>query len=295
MQKRTFEIEVGSIRSEERTVEATLSTEFPVKRFDGSEILSLEPSAVDLSRAPLPLITSHDDKRLPVGIIENLKIVGSKLKGILRISETQNEIWKDIKDGILRNLSIGYFVKQRKRTKNGYLVTKWQPYECSLVAAGADPQSGIGRSIIKKENLKMDFNDILKAKKRALDEMSELAMTENLEDSEFEKFNTLKDQVRQYDQKIEMMEAVREGKKNLKENRFEPELDKKADRSILNFEGGPAHDRTFAGMFNQGREISVDEEEVKRFRASMLEGTPSTGGFAVRLTPLASGPRHWCQ
>ncbi len=132
----------------------------------------------------------------------------------------------------------------------------------------------------------MDYNDILKAKKRTLDEMSELALTENLSDEEFEKFNGLKDQVRQYDQKIEMMDAVRDGKKDLKENRFEPELDKKVDRSILNFEGGPAHDRTFAGMFNQGRELVVDEEEIKRFR-TQLGGTPSLGGFAVP-DPLAA-------
>jgi len=279
MKSRTFEI--GEIRSkEERTVAATLSSEFPVKRFSGDEVLSHKPDAVDLSRAPLPLITSHDDKRLPVGIVENLKLIGSKLKGVLRISETQNEIWKDIKDGILRNLSVGYFVKDRKRTKNGYLVTKWQPYECSLVAAGADPAAGINRSIKKEGNI-MDYNDVLKAKKRALDEMSELALTENLEDSEFEKFNTLKDQVRRFDQRIEMMDAVREGKKDLKENRFEPELDKKQDRSILNFEGGPVHDRSYAGMFNQGREIAVDEAEIKQFRAQMIEGISSSGGFAV--------------
>lgn len=288
MKKRTFKIDVGCIRSkEERTVEATLSSEYPVKRWDGEEVLSHKPECVDLSRAPLPLITSHEQKRLPVGIVENLKLIGGKLKGILKISSTQNEIWQDIKDGILRNLSIGYFVKERKKTKNGYLVTRWQPYECSLVAAAADPLAGIGRSIIRKESITMDYNDILKAKKRALDEMHELAMTENLSDVEFEKFNGLKDQVRIYDQRLEMMDAVREGKKNLKDNRFNPELDRRQDRSILNFEGGPVHDRSYVGMFNQGRELVVDEEEVKRFRAQMVEGVSSSGGFAVP-DPLAA-------
>ena len=151
-----------------------------------------EPDAVDLSRAPLPLISSHDNRSLPVGIVEGLKVIGGKLKGLLRISKSQDQIWTDIQDGILRNLSVGYFVKSRKRTATGFLVTKWQPYECSLVAAGADPGAGIGRSIvfthIRKENGTMDLNDILKAKKRAVDELTELAMTENLDEAATERF-----------------------------------------------------------------------------------------------------------
>jgi len=289
MEKRSFKIEVGNIRSQEkRTVSATLSTEHPVKRWDGEEVLSHTAGAVDLSRAPLPLITGHDEKRLPVGIVENLKIVGGKLKGILRISESQDQIWGDIKAGILRNLSIGYLVKNRKRTAKGFLVTNWLPYECSLVAAGADPMAGINRSI-RKENKKMDRNDVLKAKKRALDELTELAMTENLDEAAETRFGELKAELRSLDTRLEMMEAVRDGEADLKNRKpFSPELDdRKQDRSILNAKGGAAHDRSFAGMFNQGREIQIDEDEVKRFRAQMVEGVSSAGGFAVP-EPLAA-------
>lgn len=284
MEKRTFQIEVGKIRSkDDRTVNATLSTEFPVKRWDGDEVLSHEPAAVDLSRSPLPLITNHEEKRLPVGLVENLQIIGGKLRGVLRISKSQNDIWNDIKDGILRNLSVGYFVKNRKRTANGFLVTKWQPYECSLVAAGADPLAGINRTI-RKEGNKMDYNDLLKAKKRSLDEMQELAMTENLDDKAEAKFNELKGEIRGFDLRIEAMETARAGQDDLKGKKpFKPELDEgeKQDRSILNSEGGPAMDRSYAGMFNQGCEIEVDEDEIKRFRAQMIEGILSAGGASV--------------
>ena len=54
MEKRSFEIDIGSIRAETRTVSASLSSEQPVKRYDGEEVLSHKPGAVDLSRAPLP-------------------------------------------------------------------------------------------------------------------------------------------------------------------------------------------------------------------------------------------------
>ena len=72
MEKRNFEIDAGSIRAETRTVSASLSSEQPVKRYDGEEVLSHKPGAVDLSRAPLPLLCAHNNASLPVGVVEGL-------------------------------------------------------------------------------------------------------------------------------------------------------------------------------------------------------------------------------
>jgi len=171
MENRLFEI--ADIRSEDdRTVNVTLSTEFPVKRFDGNEVLSHEAGAVDLTRQPLPVIVAHDNGRLPVGVIEGLKIVGRKLVGLMRISRNQDGIWNDIKDKIIRNVSVGYQIIERQAVKNGYIASKWMPYECSLVAAGADPWAGINRSLQGEKN--MDRNDILKQIKKQQDETAEL-------------------------------------------------------------------------------------------------------------------------
>ena len=104
---RDFLIELENVRAETRTVEASLSSETPVKRFDGEEVLSHKPDAVDLSRAPLPLLCSHNDGALPVGVVENMTISEGRLRGTLRLSANQEGIWRDIQDGILRNLSIG--------------------------------------------------------------------------------------------------------------------------------------------------------------------------------------------
>ena len=289
MEKRTFQIEVGSIRdADQRTVEATLSTTYPVRRYDGEEVLSHDPDAIDLSRAPLPLINSHDARSLPVGIVESLQVVGGKLRGLLRISKSQDRIWGDIQDGILRNLSIGYFIKEKKRTAKGYLVTKWQPYECSLVAAGADPAAGIGRSIfttIRKGNATMDLNDILKAKKRAVDELTEMAMTENLDEAATARFDELKGEIRTLDSRIEAIEMAKAGKEDLakRSGTFKPELEKKQDRTIQ-FEGGPAADRSYRGMFG---ELQRDDSELEKFKRAMIEGVGSAGGFSVP-DPLAA-------
>ncbi len=279
MEKRSFEIDVGSIRAESRTVEASLSSEQPVTRYDGEEVLSHKPSAVDLSRAPLPLLCSHDNRSLPVGVVEDLKVIDGKLKGTIRLSANQDSLWRDIQDGIIRNLSIGYQILTKRKTKAGYVATKWMPYECSLVAAPADNTVGIGRSIThKKEIRKMDRNDILKAKKAAADELAELAQSgENAE-----RMNELKEEIRGFDARLEAFDMVDQAGKD----KFTPEI-KKTEKRIIEVGGGPATDRTYAGMFNGGRALEVDEETIREFRASMVSAPPSAGGFSIP-EPLAA-------
>lgn len=281
MEKRNFEIDVGSIRAEGRTVSASLSSEHPVMRYDGEEILSHKTGAVDLSRAPLPLLCAHNNASLPIGVVEGLAVADGKLKGTIRLSANQDGIWKDICDGILRNLSIGYQIIEKQKTKRGYIATHWMPYECSLVAAPADNTVGINRSINKKgEMKKMDKNDVLKSKKAAIEELSELAKSgENAE-----RMEELKGEIRALDSRLEAFDMVDAAKKDQKT--FTPDI-KTENRSIIEVVGGPAKDRTYAGMFNQGRKLEVNEDEIRAFRASMVEGVPSSGGLSVP-EPLAA-------
>ena len=281
MEKRSFEIDVSSLRAESRTVSASLSSEMPVKRFDGEEVLSHSPSAVDLSRAPLPLLCSHNNTSLPVGVVEGLTVSDGKLKGTIRLSANQDGLWRDIQDGILRNLSIGYQITAKKKTKTGFIATRWMPYECSLVAAPADNTIGIGRSINNQKGVqKMDKNDVLKTKKAAVEELGELAKS----GEDLERMETLKTEIRSLDSRLEAFELVDTSKKDTRS--FTPDVTK-VDRSLIEVTGGPATDRSFSGMFNGGKPIDVDEAAIRAFRASMVEGVPSSGGFSVP-EPLAA-------
>lgn len=134
---------------ESRTVEASLSSEAPVYRPGlGDEKLMHTVAAVDLSRAPLPLLTSHNRSETPVGVVENLRLAAGKLRGTLRFGESARakELLADVKAGVLRSLSIGYEILEGRSVGDEYHVTKWRPYEASLVAVPADPSVGIGRS-----------------------------------------------------------------------------------------------------------------------------------------------------
>ncbi len=144
---------------------ATLSTETPVFRRgrDGeyNEVLSHDPKAVNLERSPLPLIERHDSDTMPIGLVENIRIVDRKLKGSIRFgsSERAKEIEADVEAGIIRNLSVGYSIDEiEERKGNGtrtLVATRWTPHEVSALAIGADANAGFGRNF-KKENKKME-------------------------------------------------------------------------------------------------------------------------------------------
>ena len=146
---RTIEIDHKRADERERTAPAVVSTEFPVERSGYREILSHSPGSVDLSRAPLPLVEGHDATRVNVGLVENLHLDGSKLRGTVRLGTSQRarELWSDIREGIVRNLSIGYRWLTYREDDGDVIVTRWQPYEVSLVGAPADPNSGLYRGI----------------------------------------------------------------------------------------------------------------------------------------------------
>ena len=137
-----------------RRVPAVISTEFPVSRVGYDEILLHEPENVDLSRAPLPLIESHDGRRLNIGLVENLKLSNGKLRGdiVFGNSARANELWPDVEAGIVRNLSIGYVITNHRTRGETIEVTRWQPYETSLVSIPADPNAGTYRSITMDTN-----------------------------------------------------------------------------------------------------------------------------------------------
>jgi HK97 family phage major capsid protein len=150
---RKFEafFELGEVRENSRTVEASISSEFPFEREKGAEVLVHTKEAIDLSRGPdFPLLLQHDRSQINVGIATNLRLVGRRLKATFRFgqSERSTDVWKDVTASILKFVSVAYHVIRKTSTdENGqYFVTKWMPYEVSIVSVAADSTVGINRS-----------------------------------------------------------------------------------------------------------------------------------------------------
>ena len=130
---------------------ASLSSETPVARPWGREILVHAEEAVDLSRAAegLPLLWNHHTDQ-PVGRVERIKLKDGKLRGVLRFSKNSkaDEVFRDVAEGFLRDLSIGYQIQKYEETANSddVRVTRWELLEASVVTVPADHTVGIYRS-----------------------------------------------------------------------------------------------------------------------------------------------------
>jgi HK97 family phage major capsid protein/HK97 family phage prohead protease len=139
---------------DDRTYEFPFSSETPVARYFGNEVLSHETKAADLSRLNdgAPLLFNHDVDRV-IGVVETARIDEKLKRGYARVRFSNNsfaqEVLADVKDGILRNVSFGYSIDtMEERGSGNFVATAWSPYEVSLVAIGADPTIGIGRSLL---------------------------------------------------------------------------------------------------------------------------------------------------
>lgn len=153
---RQVAIEQRAIDKDKRTIELSFSSEEPVRRYFGKEVLGHEKKEVDLSflgSGNAPFLLGHwaDDQ---VGVVESAT-VGTDRKGraVVRLGKSglAEEVFNDIVDGIRKNVSVGYAIQKlqlvEEDEKNGptYRAVKWKPLEISLVAVPADETVGVGR------------------------------------------------------------------------------------------------------------------------------------------------------
>ena len=151
VQRRELTFDRKAINTESRTVAASLSSETPVNRWFGNEILSHEADAIDLTRAAdgLPMLFGHNHDK-PIGLVKDIKIDNGKLRGVLHFSNnsTAEEVFRDVQEGFLKNISIGYGVKEwsEKADSDDVTITRWELLETSIVPVPADNSVGINRS-----------------------------------------------------------------------------------------------------------------------------------------------------
>lgn len=150
---RAMQIEVSPVNEEERRVSMALSSEEPVERSFGMEILEHSDEAIDLSflaSGRAPLLLDHDPQK-QVGVIESVDLDGSarRLRATVRFGKNglAKEAFDDVVDGIRANVSIGYAInKMERQDKDKYVAKSWRPVEASLVSIPADVSVGVGRS-----------------------------------------------------------------------------------------------------------------------------------------------------
>ena len=152
--QRTEATEIRSI--DERTFEFPFSSEYPVTRYFGTEILSHDSKAPNFMRLNdgAPFLFNHNPDKV-LGVVERAYLDAGKKRAYAKIRFSRSEFAKqyldDVKDGILRGISFGYSIDEVEQREDGVLATSWTPHELSLVSIPADPTIGIGRSLLSEK------------------------------------------------------------------------------------------------------------------------------------------------
>ena len=158
------------VEEDDRRVRMSISSEEPVERSFGLEVLRHTDGAVDLSRlnsGHAPLLLDHDLTK-QIGVIERtyLDQADRRLRSVVRFGKSAlaQEVYQDVKDGIRSNVSIGYQIREmeQKNERDGTVaISSWVPYEASIVSVPADAGVGVNRSaeiiepVIEKKEVKM--------------------------------------------------------------------------------------------------------------------------------------------
>lgn len=127
-----------------------VSSETPIQRWYGEEVLSHDASAIRvdrLNRGAVMHLFNHDDDE-PRGVVEGYRIQGKKLWVDVKFFKTAKaEELAAMIDGGYRNVSLLYaiHVTEEDVKKHRYTHTDWEVFETSSVSMPADASVGIGR------------------------------------------------------------------------------------------------------------------------------------------------------
>jgi len=149
------EFDRAAVDEESRTVRLSFSSEEPVERWFGNEVLSHNPEHVRMDRleAGAPLLWNHNTD-VQIGRVESANIENGRGEAVVRFSKSVRgeELFQDVKDGIATNVSVGYRINEMvldedDKESETYRAVDWMPHEISLVSVPADFGVGVGRDI----------------------------------------------------------------------------------------------------------------------------------------------------
>lgn len=159
---RQLEVRASTLSVEERSIEATISTETPVPMPDWergemvNEILLTSGAEYPRSRQ-VPLLDCHSRWSVSsqLGSVRELAVNGPRMTGRLHFSAAAEGEWTKVREGHVTDVSVGYRVLKKVYVPAGKtksiggrefegplnLVTKWRIHEVSVTPIGADEQA----------------------------------------------------------------------------------------------------------------------------------------------------------
>ena len=161
--QRTFAFEVREVNDDERRVHISFSSEKGVERYFGQEILCHDKECVQLDRIQeIGVALFNHNRDFVIGVPEGVTLDEKERRchAVIRFDDDEDgeKIFRKVKNGILRGVSVGYSVERWEEVAAGatssngrftgpaYVATKWTPFEVSIVSVPADSDVGVNRS-----------------------------------------------------------------------------------------------------------------------------------------------------
>lgn len=168
---RTLEINREMMDEEEMIMEFAASSEYPVRRWYGYEILDHKKSSIRMDRLKNGAAVRDNHIGDQIGIVEKAWVDSESKKIRVQVRYSKNsprakEIFLDLKDGIRKNVSMAYDVHKLELEKEDkdanvsyYRMVDWEPIHVAHVPDGADPSVGIGRNNPTDDKIKQLVDD----------------------------------------------------------------------------------------------------------------------------------------
>lgn len=308
------ELTQDTIDDESRTVRVAFSSEQPYEREFGIEILDHERANLEfMSSGSAPLLLDHDATKI-IGIVENASIDSDKVgRATVRFGKSAlaEEVFNDVKDGIRKNISVGYEVFDMKAlekasgeegsSKRTFKVG-FKPLEVSFVSIPADTSVGVGRSASVNNNIRIEGmkemseektinpNDILKAERKRVDEILALGSEHNCKDLANEH---IKSETSVEEFKGVLLTTIAKDKPLSSANSDDLGLSKKEKKEYSLFK--MINHQLSKGRSEASFEVECSEEIAKRtgkapqglyvptdiFQRDLTQGTASAGGYVT--------------
>jgi phage head maturation protease len=162
---RNATLEPTTFNADNRTVSVVFASNARIRRLDldgaYEERLDMNQTAVDLSELiGGPVLNSHNrsDVNAVLGVVESAQVDGEHGTATIRFSERATAIMGDVRQGILRRVSVGYMINQKRVDKDPatgvrtLTATRWTPKEISFVAIPADSAAKVRGATMEQTN-----------------------------------------------------------------------------------------------------------------------------------------------
>lgn len=245
--------------ADNRIVELAFSSECPYPRMytdqngdevELKEILVHDKETVDLSvlNDNASLLFNHEFNQHIGKVIPGSARVDSDRVArchvqFSKVGQLANETYEKVKEGTLGKVSVGYTVLDGYADfeKGAYYVTKFQPYEVSIVSVPADSSVGVGRSL---NNIVID----------SIDEEQTVTV------------KTKKEMFEEEDRDLDIIELDEERQEDEEERDVDNEEERYEDGEDYSDSESDLHDRSAAGEeeVDEEREHEEDDEPFER-------------------------------